>query len=108
MAHWPLNAPHRVDNADFLNVSVTTEHWTPAIRRSQMINVANGVLRRHLGVVPGSRATSGPSFWAKAVLQAAWRRSPWARQAQRRCRPIEFRLSPTAVGGLVDIPAYPR
>jgi hypothetical protein len=108
MAHWPLNAPHRVDNADCLNVSVTTEHWTPAIRRSQMINVANGVLRRHLGVVPGSRATSGPSFWAKAVLQAAWRRSPWARQAQRRCRPIEFRLSPTAVGGLVDIPAYPR
>ena len=34
MLTWPLNAPHRVENADCMNVSVTTEHWTPENRRA--------------------------------------------------------------------------
>ena len=33
MLHWPLNSPHRVDNHDCLNVSLTTEYWTDPIRR---------------------------------------------------------------------------
>lgn len=108
MLHWPLNSPHSVDNHDCVNVSVTTEHWTPEIRRSQMVNVANGVLRQHLGVTPSSRAITGPGFWAKAVLQAAWRRGPWARERQRRVRPIDFRLASARPLQLVDIPAYYR
>ena len=28
MLHWPLNCPHRIVNADCLNVSFTTEHMT--------------------------------------------------------------------------------
>ncbi len=31
MLHWALNGPHRVMNHDSLNVSLTTEHWTPEI-----------------------------------------------------------------------------
>jgi hypothetical protein len=108
MLHWPLNSPHRVDNHDCLNISVTTEHWTEEIRRSQMINVANGVLRRQLGVTPRSRATHGPGFWAKAAFQAAWRRSPWARRAQRQNRPVDFRLTGPQPAQLIDIPAYCR
>mgnify|MGYP007089524400 CR=1 FL=1 len=108
MLHWPLNSPHKVDNHDCLNVSVTTEHWTPEIRRSQMVNVANGVLRQRLGITPGSRAMSGPGFWGKALLQAAWRRSPWARQEQRRHRPIDFRLAREAPGCLLDIEPFYR
>ncbi len=108
MAHWPLNSPHRVDNEDCLNISVTTEHWTAAIRRSQMVNVANGVLRRHLGLKARGRELAGPGFWAKALMQAAWRRTPWARRLQRMCRPIDFRLSPHPGRRLVDIPAYYR
>ncbi len=108
MLHWPLNSPHRVDNHDCLNISVTTEHWTDEIRRSQMVNVANGVLRRQFGWTPRSRALEGPAFWAKAAFQAAWRRSPWARRTQRLQRPIDFRLAPRAPGRLLDIPAYYR
>ena len=33
MVHWPLNCPHRVENEDCLNVSVTTEHWTNDLRK---------------------------------------------------------------------------
>lgn len=103
MLTWPLNSPHRIDNHDCLNISVTTEHWTPQNRRSQKVNLANALLRNHLGLTPRSRATHGPGYLAKVALQAAWRRSRWASQLQRAHRPIEFRLSPEAPGGIVDL-----
>ncbi|MEF7613766.1 hypothetical protein V4F39_07565 [Aquincola sp. MAHUQ-54] len=108
MLHWPLNAPHRVENHDCLNVSVTTEHWTPGIRRSQMVTMANGILRRHLKLHPSGRELQGPGFWMKAALQAAWRRSPWSRRVQRLQRPIDFRLDRTAAGLMRDIPPFYR
>lgn len=102
MLTWPLNSPHRVDNHDCLNVSVTTEHWTGANRRAQRMLLANGVLRNRLHWAPGSRALEGPSYWAKAALQAAWRRSPWAASTQRAHRPVEFRLDARQPGGVAD------
>lgn len=107
MLTWPLNAPHRVENADCLNVSVTTEHWTAENRRAQKVHLANAVLRHRLGLRPRGRALSGPGYWAKAALQAAWRRSPWAGKTQKALRPVEFRLDPRAPGGLVDSHAKP-
>ena len=46
MLHWPLNGPHRVINADCMNISVTTEHYTDAIRKTYSLNYANGIIRR--------------------------------------------------------------
>jgi hypothetical protein len=103
MLHWPLNAPHRIDNHDVLNISVTTEYWTPQIRRSQMVTLANGLLRQHLGITRASRSIAGPGFWAKAALQAAWRRSPWATRQRRELRAIDFKLSREAPGGWVEL-----
>ncbi|MCX5495971.1 hypothetical protein OSH11_14755 [Kaistia dalseonensis] len=106
MLTWPLNAPHRVENYDVLNISVTTEHWTDEIRRSQMVTVANGILRQHFGIQPGGRSLHGPVFLAKAALQAGWRRSPWMKRERRKRRPIDFRLARGAPGTIIDIPAY--
>ncbi len=103
MLTWPLNSPHRIDNHDCMNISVVTEHWTDANLRSQKMNLANAVLRQRLQWTPRSRAISGPGFVAKTVLQAAWRRSPWAAKVQRAHRPVEFHLAPDAPGGLVDV-----
>jgi hypothetical protein len=102
MLTWPLNAPHRVENLDCLNVSVTTEHWTPENRRAQKVHLANAVLRHRLGLQPRGRSISGPGYWAKAGLQAAWRRSPWAQSTQKALRPIEFKLDARLPGALVD------
>ena len=102
---WPLNAPHRVDNADCLNISVTSEHWTDANRRAQKLHLANAVLRHRLGWRAGPRHLSGPSYWAKVALQALWRRSPWAGALQRGMRPVEFKLAPGAPGGYLEIRA---
>lgn len=105
MLHWPLNAPHRVENLDCLSVSMTTEYWTEAIRRRQMLNMGNGILRDKLGLHPRSVATSGPAFWAKAALQASVRRSGLLKRARKARRPVEFRLDDKHPGQVIDIPA---
>ncbi len=105
MLHWQLNAPHRVENHDCLNVSMTTEYWTDEIRRRQMVNLANGILRARLGRSPASRATSGPAFWAKAAMQAGMRRAGLLARGRKSVRPIDFRLDPAEPGRIVDLVA---
>jgi hypothetical protein len=75
LLHWALNGPHRVANHDALSVSLTTEHWTPEVRRSYAMNYGNGILRSVLGWLPRSRATTGAALLAKAGLTATWRLS---------------------------------
>lgn len=103
MLSWPLNAPHRVQNLDCLNVSVTTEHWSAENLRAQKVHVANALLRHRLGWQPRSRALSGPGYWAKVALQAAWRRSPLAARTRTALRPLEFKLDASAPGTLVEL-----
>jgi len=105
MMHWPLYTPHRVENLDCLNISMTTEYWTEHIRRRQMVNLANGILREKVGIPPKSTATSGAGFWAKAALQAGVRRSGLLKKAQKSKRPIEFKLDPRRPGGIIDLAA---
>lgn len=103
MVHWPLNAPHRVDNADCLNVSMTMEFFTPAIRRQHIVNRANGILRL-LNVVPRSAATTGPGFYAKAVLQRALRDTPLVRRGDAMlARRPSFRPDPSRPDAIADL-----
>ena len=53
MIHWPHTAPHRIENYDCLNVSVTLDFVTPEIRRRQMVILANGIMRHRFGWVSG-------------------------------------------------------
>ncbi len=102
MLHWPLNAPHRVTNHDCLNISVTTEYWANDARLNQRINMANGTLRHRFGLSPASRATSGPGFWAKSVLNAVVSRTGLLDELRRKARPIEFQLDREQPGGVVE------
>ena len=103
MVHWPLNAPHRVDNEDCLNVSMTMEFFTPEIRRQHIVNRANGILRI-LKVEPRSSAISGPGFYAKAALQRALRDTPIMRRhdAMDARRP-SFRPDPSRPDAIADL-----
>lgn len=105
MLHWPLNCPHRVVNQDSLNVSMTTEHWTDAIRNVYVVNFANGVLRRSFPSRELSRRTSGPAFVAKLALAAAYK-SAGLQKGRQRKRQIDFAVDPSAPEGIRDIPAY--
>ena len=104
MLYWPLNCPHRVENHDCMNVSVTTEHWTRELRNIYAVNYANGLLRNagfsHLG-----RQDSGPAMYAKMALAAAAKFSG-ATRTQRKPYRIDFRVDPDSPTGYSDIEAY--
>ncbi len=102
MLHWPLNGPHRVVNHDCLNVSVTTEHWTGAIRKSYAVRYANGLLRQ-AGVKNPSSGTRGTSVYAKAALTLAHR--ALLRKTPKSATPVyDFKLDRAMRGRLVDLP----
>jgi len=104
MVHWPLNAPHRVENKDCLNVSMTVEYWSEPIRRTNMVTRANGIMRHRFGRIPASSFISGPSFVGKAVLQKVLKNSSWMKKQKAGRRPVEFSLDRTNLGSIVELP----
>ncbi len=106
VATWPRNCPHRVRNADCLNVSFTTEHWTDALRAGYAVDYANGLLRPlfepMLGGRDPSRRTAGAAFRAKFALAAAHKAT---RRLHRPSRMgvVDFRVDPRSPSGFVDI-----
>ena len=105
MLSWPLNAPHRVENLDCLNVSMTVSFTNEEIHRLQNLNLANGLLRHRLGIAPKSRSISGPSYWSKAVLQKALRNSRWVKRERHARRVVDFRLDGANPGQIIDAQA---
>jgi hypothetical protein len=103
MLSWELNAPHRVENLDSFSVSMTVSYTTDQIRRRDVVNLANGLLRHRFGYTPKTRNLGGPSFLAKKVLQKLWRDSGWVKRERGVRRPIEFRLDATEPGGIVEL-----
>ncbi|MCH9806480.1 MAG: hypothetical protein K0U74_01995 [Alphaproteobacteria bacterium] len=102
MATWPLNAPHQVINADSLNISVTTQHWTSEIRNAYAVNYANGVLRNAFGYRPRVNKPIGLQVYPKAALALAWK-SLNLQKAHKLIRTIDFELDPNAETGMRDL-----
>ncbi len=105
MLHWPINAPHRIVNADCVNVSFATEHFTRSIRRQFFVNYANGVLRRRQGRTKLSQKTTGLSYWAKLGLAAAYKLTG-SQKKRKRVAKVDFRVDPTAPNGVRPIAGY--
>lgn len=106
MLHWPLNGPHRVVNADMLNVSFTTEHWTDELRRSYAVNYANGIIRKATGTTAAlSQNTEGLGYLAKLALAGAVKFSPLNPQKLKRYE-VDFRVAPGQPDSIRDIPGY--
>lgn len=105
MVHWPLYAPHRVENLDCINISVTTEHWTREIWNSYAVNFGNGVLRRTAGLNALSRAPEGLHVYPKAALALIWKKLK-IQKARSFSHKIEFRVDPDAEDGMVPIEPY--
>jgi hypothetical protein len=101
--HWPLNAPHRVENIEGMNVSITVSYTTDGIHRANQVWLANAILRHRFGLTPRSRAIGGLSFLTKRVVQKLLRGGKWV-QAQRRARrPIEFTLDRVRLGEISEL-----
>ncbi len=107
MVHWPLNCPHRVENKDCLNISVTTEHWTNDIRKSYAVNYANGIMRRKFGVNNLSQDINSLAVYPKAALALAWRKLNLSKSDQF-VRMIDFKVDPKSDIGISDVPAFAK
>lgn len=66
---WPLYAPHRVENLEVFNVSVSLDFQTWDTRMTRGAHYANGVMRRRWGVTPAPMAATPMA--ARAALWAA-------------------------------------
>jgi hypothetical protein len=102
MLNWPLNAPHRVENLDTFSVSMTISYTNDEIRRSAVVNFANGMLRYRFGYQPKSRNVRGPSYFAKRVMGRLLRNSRWIKRERSMRAPIDFRLDAAQPGKIVD------
>ena len=68
MTSWPQNAPHRIDNGDCINVSLSCEFLTlPALVRANAL-YTNGVLRRRYGKNPNIAKDGKIARYTKAGL----------------------------------------
>ncbi len=104
MLTWPTNAPHRVQNLDCLNVSLTVSYYTEEIARAQTVLLANGILRHKFGFKNLSNRITGPSFWAKKIAQRLLRDSSWIKTARSERRTVQFTLDKRNLGQVLDIP----
>ncbi|MEQ1652379.1 MAG: hypothetical protein ABL897_07820 [Hyphomicrobium sp.] len=105
MLHWQLYAPHRIQNGNCVNVSFTTEHVTPMVRRNFVVNFANGILRRTLKVDKLSQTTSGPRYWTKLATLGAAKILKLQKGRQQNFK-VDFTVDPSAPDCVRDIPAY--
>ncbi len=69
---WPLHAPHRVENLEGLNVSVTCEVVTRDSMMKNAVLHANGALRQ-MGFTPRSASPHGVQALAKLAFSKGWK-----------------------------------
>ena len=94
---WPQTAPHRVQNGDMLNVSLSCEFMTvPALLRANAL-YTNGRLRRDFGAHPGRPDTVSPSVIGKAALARLLKQSE-RKPVGRTPTPASFIVDPEAPG----------
>lgn len=102
---WPQMTPHRVQNLEGLNVSLSTEHSNPRATRRASIHRANYILRKSFGMNPKVSAINGPSGWLKQKFARVWTMVE-GRGARRRAYryPVTFVVDPDAEDGfrLID------
>lgn len=95
LAGWAPNSPHRVLNGDSFNVSLSTEHYTPAQRKKARVYQANRLLRTKLGRQHPSTDVSGAGALSKQAMFAVARRTGRLPTGSKRHTP-QLRVAPEA------------
>ncbi len=101
MLTWPLYAPHRVENHDCLNISITMEHWTRDIWRSYAVHYGNGVLRRSVGAKAPSTDTAGLGVYPKALSAFVWKKLGRENRGDV-VKTKSFRIDPASPTGMTE------
>ncbi len=100
---WRHNAPHRVDNLDELNVSITTDFFTPMTKRRYGVIYTNGHMRRRLGINPSSTNPNSVAAYAKCAAALALKKVGFGKSGEREMIQ-EFKLNHHKPGTLIELP----
>lgn len=100
---WPQNAPHRVDNLDGLNVSITTDFFTAEAQRKYGVYFANGIMRRRFGLRPRSTSVSGLGALAKCAAAVGMKKLG-LNKSHERDMIQSFVLDPDVPGKIIELP----
>ncbi len=102
MVTWPQNAPHRIENGDMMNVSLSIEFMTPAALMRANVLYANGMLRKTFGARPRVQGGYDPRAIAKVGAARAWKALNRAERT-RDPLPVTFALAEGQPGEIVAI-----
>ena len=104
MVTWPQNAPHRIDNGNCLNVSLSCEFLTiPALVKANAL-YTNGFLRRRFGKDPSIARDGVVSRYAKAAFARAHKLVGNRSSFQNIVKP-SFIIDPNAENAVRDLSA---
>ena len=106
MFSWPQHSPHRVDNVEGLNVSLSTEHLTKRARRRIRVLQANHFLRTRLGVPAHDERDSTLTAMAKRCAVTGFlaaRKLCGSKPQGKAGYPVTFALDPEAPNGRVEL-----
>lgn len=104
MLHWPHNCPHRVENYDCVNVSLTTEHWTGGLRNAYAVNYANGLLRK-IGFGDLQKPEKGLGMLARLGFAGCVKAGGMRKQGSKPYT-VDFTVDPSAPDSVRDIKPY--
>lgn len=102
VAWWPQNSPHRVENVEGLNVSLSTEHRTNASTHREHVWTANYFLRS-AGYQPRSVAHDGVRTATKIAAMRVGRRAGRLRVSGHDGPAPSFEIDPAAPLGRRDL-----
>lgn len=92
MLTWPQNRPHRVENLGSVNVSLTTEHYTPHAMKKRMTYLSNRYLRKWFHLPTTDVSVDGPRAVMKRATFRLARRLPGLREANEHDDDVKFSL----------------
>ena len=104
LVSWPQNASHRITNLDSLNVSISTEHFTPQSRARARVYCANRFLRRTFGLHALSTRERGVGALSKVLLHRLAKLARLERTQMKQHKPT-LRVDPQAPLGCVPLDA---
>ena len=98
---WPQLAPHRVENLEGLNVSLSTEHKNARARRRLNVHTGNHVLRKRFGQACGSIEVDGLAAHVKQLIARVDRYAGKlvGREKHQWTYPVTFVLDPSEPDG---------
>lgn len=105
---WPHNAPHRVQNADTINVSISTSVETPLSERRRLTYCANRMLRQRFGMKNLSTEELGLVPALKRFVFRLARKLGWFPDPPMPIYRTQLQIDPESENGLrtLDAPVH--